>query len=151
MGLDPEFCPRAGESGSRFDRHFPALHSPLVSGERITPPQTPIRSIRGGGLIRTGDWGAWERLGTHGARLFVAGHGLQIPDDDLDVCLRQRIEVGHPGSRSDTAGVRNESAQEARIPVFRDAARRIQFRPEGPAHAIDGMAFHTNSPSVDYT
>jgi hypothetical protein len=71
----------------------------------------------------------------------VAGHGLKISDDSLDVLLRQRIEVGHPGSSSNTGGVRNESAQEARIPVFRYAARRIQLRPECPSNAIDGMAF----------
>lgn len=39
-----------------------------------------------------------QGLRTLGARLLVAGHGLQILDDPLDVFLRQRIEVGHLGS-----------------------------------------------------
>jgi hypothetical protein len=82
-----------------------------------------------------------ERLWTHGARLLVAGHGLKILDYYPDVLLPQRIEAGHLGSGSNTAGVRDESAQEARIPVFRYAAGRIQFRPECPSNAIDCVAF----------
>src|SRR5438874_1851710 len=84
--------------------------------------------------------GALERLGTPGARVLVTGHRLKILDDCLDVLLRQRIEVGHLGSISNTAGIHNESAQESRIPVFGYAARRIQFRPKCPSHAIDGVA-----------
>jgi hypothetical protein len=71
----------------------------------------------------------------------VAGHGLKILDDYPDVFLPERIEVGHLGSGSNAAGVRYESAQEARIPVFRHAASRIQFRPECPSNAIDCVAF----------
>src|SRR6185312_13286022 len=81
------------------------------------------------------------RLWTHSARLLVAGHGPKIFDDCQDVFSRQRIEVGHPGSSSNTAGVRDESAQEARTPVFRYAARRIQLRPECPSNAVDCVAF----------
>ena len=66
-----------------------------------------------------------DNLGTRGARLLVARHGLKILDDFLDFFSPQRIEVGHLGSSSNTAGVRDESAQETRIPVFRYAAWRI--------------------------
>jgi hypothetical protein len=75
----------------------------------------------------------------------MAGHGPKRLDDYLDVFLLQRIEVGHLGSGSNTAGIRNESAQEARIPVFRYAARRIKFRPECRSNAIDCVTFQAMS------
>jgi hypothetical protein len=88
--------------------------------------------------------GAFERLWTDSAGPFVDGHGLKVFDDYLDIWLRQGIEVRHPGSKgSNTAGLRNEPAQEARIPVFRYAVRRIQFWPECPSNAIDCVAFQT--------
>ena len=85
--------------------------------------------------------GRFQRLWTRRTKLLVAGHGMKILNDCLDVFLRQRIEVGHPGSSSNTSGVCDEEAEEARVPVFRYAARRIQFRTECPSNAIDGVTF----------
>src|SRR5579864_1912009 len=86
-----------------------------------------------------------EALWTHRPSLLVAGHGLKVLNDYPDVFLRQRIEVGHLGSGSHAAGVLNESAQQARIPVFRHTAWRIQFGPECPSNAIDCVAFQAMS------
>src|SRR5262244_105457 len=83
---------------------------------------------------------AVEPSWTRGAGFLVAGHGPKIIDDELDVFLPQRNEARHPGTASNTAGVRNEPAQEAWIPVFRYIARRIQFRSESPSHSIDRVA-----------
>ena len=49
----------------------------------------------------------------------MAGHGLEVLDGCLDVCLRQGIEVGHLGSSSNAARFRDELAQQALIPVFK--------------------------------
>src|SRR6185437_3419874 len=97
---------RTGKPAAKCGERGPALGAPVLGRGALLWAAARLLSF-----LRELAEHSPTHLWTSGARLLVAGHGLEIVHDLLDIFLTQRIEAGHLCSSSNTASVRNESAQ----------------------------------------